>query len=162
MELIDIILGSLLAFGLIKGLMKGLFVELASVVSLLVGIFVAVKFSGFVGSLLQGHLCNPKYASITAFVLTFIAAVVGVILLAKAFTKVADFSGLGWLNRALGGLFGTIKMALILSVALNFFVKLNSTNALASKEAIDGSIFFNPILSISNYIFPVLKVWFGQ
>ena len=161
MELIDIILGALLAFGLIKGLMKGLFVELASVVSLLVGIFIAVKFSGYVGVLLEGHLGNPKYASITAFVLTFIAAVVGVILLAKAFTKVADFSGLGWLNRALGGVFGTVKMALIVSVALNFFVKLNSTNALASQQAIDDSIFFNPILSISNYIFPVLKVWFG-
>lgn len=162
MELIDIILGGLLAFGLIKGLMKGLFVELASVVSLLLGIFIAVKFSGFVGTLLDGHLGNPKYASITAFVITFLAAVVAIFLLAKAFTKVADFSGLGWLNRALGGLFGGIKMALILSVVLNFFVKLNSTNALASQEAIENSIFFNPILSISNYIFPVLKVWFGR
>lgn len=160
MELIDIILGGLLAYGLIKGAWKGLFVELASVVALLVSIFIAVKFSGFVGQLFEGHLGNPKYASITAFVITFIAAVVGVILLAKTFTKIADYSGLGWLNRVLGAIFGTIKMALIVSVALNFFAKLNSTNALASQEAIDQSIFFNPILSISNYIFPMLKVWF--
>jgi len=160
MKLIDIIIGAILVYGLVKGLWKGLFAELASVVALMLGLFIAVKFIGFAGTMLSGHLGNAKHASITAFLLTFIAVVVGVVLLAKVFTKIADFSGLGLVNRVLGGFFGLVKMALIVSVALNFFLKLNSSNAFASPKTLNDSIFFNLVLSISTYIFPILKTWF--
>lgn len=159
---IDIILGGLLLYSIVKGLWKGLFAELASLLSLLVGIYVAVKFSGLVGKMLEGHVDNPKYISITAFTITFIAVVVGIILLAKVFTKLADFSGLGLVNRLLGGFFGLLKMILILSVSLNFFMKLNSSNALAEKKTLDDSLFFYPILKVSNTIFPVLEEWFKE
>ncbi|MNK21310.1 colicin V production protein [compost metagenome] len=159
---IDIVLGGLLLYGLVKGLWKGLFSELASLVSLLVGIYVAVKFSGFVGKMLEGHVNNPKYISITAFAITFIAVVIGIILLAKVFTKLADFSGLGLINRIMGGFFGFLKMVLILSVSLNFFLKINSNNLFAEKETLDNSLFFNPILKVSNTIFPVLEEWFKE
>jgi membrane protein required for colicin V production len=159
---IDIVLGGLLLYGIIKGLWKGLFVELASVLSLLVGLFVAIKFSGFVGKLLEGTVDNPKYASITAFAITFIAVVVGLFLLAKTFTKLADFSGLGLVNRLLGGLFGGIKMVLILSVTLHFFLKININNTFAEKKTLDNSLFFYPVLKVSGIIFPVLETWFAE
>jgi membrane protein required for colicin V production len=162
MEFIDLILGGLLLFGLVKGLWKGLFTELASVVSLLAGIFIAIKFSGAVGKMLEGHVDNPKHVAITAFVLVFIGVVVGIMLLAKTFTKLASFAGLGLVNRLLGGLFGLIKMALILSVSLNFFQKLNANNTFAKKETLDNSLFFHPVLKISNTIFPVLEEWFTE
>lgn len=159
---IDIILGGLLLYGIVKGLWKGLFAELASLLSLLAGIYVAVKFSGLVGKMLEGHVDNPKYISIVAFTITFIAVVVGIVLLAKVFTKLADFSGLGLVNRLLGGFFGLLKMILILSVSLNFFMKLNSSNVLAEKKTLDDSLFFYPILKVSNTIFPVLEEWFKE
>jgi len=162
MEFIDLIIGGLLAYGLVKGLWKGLFTELASVVSLLAGIFIAIKFSGAVSKMLEGQIDNPKHAAITAFVLLFIAVVVGIMLLAKTFTKLADFAGLGLANRLLGGLFGLIKMALILSVSLNFFLKLNSNNTFAEKKTLDNSMFFYPVLKVSTTIFPILKEWFDE
>ena len=163
MIVIDIILGGLLLYGLIKGLWRGLFVELASLVSLIAGIFVALKFSGFIADIISGHVSwEPRYISITAFLITFIAVVVGIILLAKFFTKLADFASLGLLNRILGGVFGFLKMVLILSVSLNFFLKINSTNIFAKKETLDESIFFYPMLEISNTIFPILEDWFKE
>ncbi len=162
MELIDIILGGLLLYGLIKGLWKGLITELAGLVSLFIGIFIAIKFSGYVGTFLAGKMENPKYISMTAFAITFIGVVVGIILLAKVFTKLVSLSGLGLLNRILGGVFGCMKMVLILSVSLNFFLKLNATNAFAEKKTLDKSIFFYPVLSVSSYIFPVLEEWFAE
>ena len=162
MEFIDIILGGLLLYGLGKGLWKGLIAELAALVSLFIGIFVAIKFSGYVGTQLAGHMENPKYISMTAFAVTFIAVVVGIILLAKVFTQLAKATGLGLVNRILGGVFGLMKMILILSVSLNFFLKLNSTNAFAEKKTLDESVFFYPILSVSNLIFPVLEDWFKE
>lgn len=161
MSVIDIILGGLLLYGLIKGLWRGLFVELASLVSLIAGIFIALKFSGFLADVLSKYVeWEPRYISITAFLVTFIGVVVGIILLAKFFTKLADFASLGLLNRILGGVFGFLKMVLILSVSLNFFLKLNSNNLLAKEETLEESIFFYPMLEISNTIFPILEEWF--
>lgn len=162
MEFIDIILGGLLAYGLIRGLYKGLFAELASVISLLAGIFIAVKFSALLGNALGGVVANPKHAKAVAFVILFAAVVVGLMLLAKTFTKLASWAGLGLVNRILGGLFGFIKVALILGVSLNFFQKLNAHNTLAKKETLDNSIFFYPALEVSNTLFPVLQEWFNE
>jgi membrane protein required for colicin V production len=163
MELIDIILGGILLYGLINGYRKGLFVELASLVSLVLGIYLAIKFSGYVGKMFDSQLPdNPKHAAIIAFILTFIAVVVCIMLLAKVFTKIADFTGLGLPNRLLGALFGCIRIILILSVALNFFVKINSNNTFAKKETLEKSIFFYPVLSVSKLIFPVLEEWFAE
>ena len=160
---LDIILFCILVYGIVNGLRKGLFVELASLVSLLLGIYIAIKFSGAVGQFFDGHLPDdPKTAAITAFIITFIAVVVGIILLAKFLTTIADFSGLGLLNRILGGFFGLLRTVLMLSVVLNFFVKINVNNLLADKETLDKSTFFNPVLKISNTIFPVLEEWFAE
>jgi membrane protein required for colicin V production len=158
---LDILLLCFLGFGVFNGLRKGLFVELASLVSLLLGIYIAIKFSGAVGHFFDGHLPeDPKTAAITAFIITFIAVVVGITLLAKVLTKIADFSGLGLLNRVLGGFFGLLRMVLMLSVLLTFFVKINFDNTFASKETLDKSMFFNPIVKVSNIIFPTLEEWF--
>lgn len=160
---LDILLFCFLVYGVINGLRKGLFVELASLVSLLLGIYIAIKFSGAVGSFFDGHLPeDPKTAAITAFIITFIAVVVGITLLAKVLTKIADFSGLGLLNRILGGFFGLLRMILVLSVLLSFFVKINFDNTFAAKETLDKSMFFNPILKVSNTIFPMLEEWFVE
>ena len=45
MNAIDLCIAALLLFGLIKGFMKGLFVELASLVALIAGIYGAFYFS---------------------------------------------------------------------------------------------------------------------
>ena len=42
MNILDIILGALILFGLIRGLSKGLFVEVASLVALIAGVFGAI------------------------------------------------------------------------------------------------------------------------
>lgn len=160
---LDIILLCFLVFGVVNGLRKGLFVELASLVSLLLGIYIAIKFSGAVGHFFDGSLPDdPKTAAITAFIITFVAVVVGITLLAKFMTKIADFSGLGLLNRVLGGFFGLLRMVLVLSVLLSFFVKINFDNTFASKETLDKSMFFNPILKVSNTLFPMLEEWFVE
>ena len=88
--------------------------------------------------------------------------VAAILVLGKVFTKLASFAALGWLNRLLGGLFGFLKMALILSVSLNFFLKINSNNTFAEQKTLDGSFFFYPVLEVSNTIFPVLEEWFAE
>lgn len=163
MEVLDIILGGFLIYGLIKGIWKGLFVELASLLSLVLGIYIAIKFSYLIRSVITDWVSwDPKYIEITAFAITFTGVVIGIVLLAKFFTSVADFASLGWLNRIAGGVFGFLKIILILSIVLHYFQKLNYNEFLVKQETINGSLFFNPIVQVSNTIFPIIEEWFPE
>ena len=53
MVIIDIILGALILYGLIKGLSKGFFVEATSLLALLVGVYGAVHFSNYAAEFLS-------------------------------------------------------------------------------------------------------------
>ena len=160
MAVIDIILAALLLFGFVRGLMKGLFVELASLVSLVAGVYGAIHFSYFVGDFLKDSVdWDEKYISIVAFAITFIVIVIVISLLGKLFTKVADFASLGILNKLLGGVFGALKLGLILSVLLIVFDKLNSTIPFVDKEQTEESILYKPVKELAPMIFPnFLKV----
>jgi membrane protein required for colicin V production len=163
MGFIDIVLAALLVFGLIKGIRNGLFVELASLISLFVGIYIAIKFSYVVRSAVGSVVSwSPKTIQVTAFILTLIAVVIAIHLLAKALTGIASFAFMGWLNTLGGGLLATIKTILLLGVVLCLFQKVNINNMMVSKEIQDTSLLFNPILKTSEFLLPVLTDWFSN
>ena len=56
MDIIDIFLGCALGFGAYKGIKNGLFVELASLISFFVGVFMAIKFSSVVAIMIWQRL----------------------------------------------------------------------------------------------------------
>ena len=125
MSIIDIVLGALLLFGLIRGTMKGLFVEIASLFALVLGVFGAIHFSYFVADLIEPKVdWDEKTMNIVAFATTFVIIVLAISLAGKALTKLADFAALGMLNKLLGSVFGALKIGLILSVLLIVFNKL--------------------------------------
>ena len=160
MGFIDIVLGAFLAYGMFKGFKNGLIVELASLLSLYIGIYVAVKFSSVVGNAHGDTLSTSKTGKVIAFVLTFLAVVVGIHYLAKALSKIASIVFLGWLNKMGGVVFGLLKTVLIVGIVLSLFQKVNINDTLISKETQENSVFFNPILKTSEFMLPVLTDWF--
>lgn len=163
MQVIDIILGCLLLYGLVRGFWNGFFIEIASLFSLLLGIFIAIKFSSFAQSLLSSHVSwSPKTIQITAFALTFIAVVIGLSILAKFLTTISKFAGLGIFNKIVGAFFGLLKTILLISVALHFFQKMNSKASFVSKEQLVKSILYYPTLEVSGKIYPALESWFDE
>lgn len=160
MEFIDIILGGVLLYGFLRGIWNGLFVELASFVSLLLGIWAALKFSNTLNIWLQSFVSwSPKTIMIASFALTFILVFIGITLLAKVFTTLFSFAGLGIINKILGGVFGAFKMVLIVGVSLGIFEKINFANHFAEKETLEKSIFYFPILKTTTSIYPSLQEW---
>lgn len=155
MAIIDIILGALLLFGLIRGVMKGLFVEVASLVALVAGIYGAIHFSNFAAEFLDSKLdWDEKYINIVAFAVTFVIIVLIIALAGKALTKLANFAALGVLNKLLGGVFGALKIGLILSILLIVFDNMNSTLPFADKEDLEDSILYKPVKSLAPLLFP--------
>lgn len=161
MSFIDIIFAVLLCIALYKGIKNGLFVELASLLALLVGIFIAIKFSYITKTFLETKVSwEPKYIEIVAFALTFLLVVILIHLSAKLLTKFADFAYIGWLNKLAGAVFSCLKTMLLLSIVILFFEKINIGHTLVKKETLDESIFYNPTKEISAFIFPKIEEWY--
>ena len=163
MSYIDLFLGGLLIYGLVRGFWNGFFIELASFVSLLAGVYVAIKFSFFMKTFLGNHVSwNPKTIQIVAFILTFILVVIGISLLAKFLTRMANLASLGPLNKLAGSFVGGLKMILLLSVTLHLFEKINIGNAFAEKATLDDSLFYHPIQKTAALIYPAIKDGFME
>lgn len=155
MTVIDIILGALLLFGLIRGLTKGLFVEIASILALILGVYGAIHFSHFATDFLESRVdWDEKYVNIASFAITFIIIVFVISLAGKALTKLADFASLGMLNKLLGGLFGLLKIGLILSVILMVFTNMNKAIPFVDDEDIEKSVLYEHVRSLAPMIFP--------
>ena len=157
MHALDIIILILLGFGLVKGFFKGLFVELASLIGLVAGVYGAYYFSDYSANFLREHFSwNENYLQISAFAITFMLILLSIIVAGKALTKLADFAALGLLNKFLGGLFGLLKMAVIIGVLITLFALINSNLMLIEEKTLQTSIFFEPIKATALNIFPDL------
>jgi len=155
MGVIDIVLGALILFGLVRGFMKGLFVEVASLLALVAGVYGAMHFSNFAAEFLQTKTeWNEQTINITAFAVTFVVIVLAIAFAGKALTKLANFAALGIINKLLGGIFGALKIALILSIVLNIFDKMNRTIAFVDEDSIERSMLYTPVKSLVPLIFP--------
>jgi len=155
MNFLDIILVALLLFAFIRGLIKGFFVEIASLVALIAGVFGALHFSDFAADFLREKVSwDDNYISLTAFSITFIIIVITITMLGKALTKIASFAFLGWLNKLLGGIFALLKSVLILSIVLLLFSKVNNTIPFVENKILEESYFYEPIKEFTLMIYP--------
>jgi membrane protein required for colicin V production len=155
MNIFDIVIAALLIFGFVRGVMKGLFVEVASLVALIAGVYGAIHFSYFIGDFLKESVSwSEEYVSLMAFAGTFIIIIIVISLLGKVLTKLADFASLGVINKILGGVFGALKIGLILSVVFIFFGKINNTIPFIKKKTLEESILYKPVKKVAPTIFP--------
>jgi len=155
MTAIDITLVALIGFGAVKGLFKGFFVEVASLLALLMGAYSAIHFSNYAGVFIAKYFeLSEKTASITAFIITFLAIVFAISFAGKALTKLASFASLGILNKILGGLFGGLKAALLVSVVLLVFDTLNTSLPIVSQASLAESVFYKRVQSLAPAILP--------
>jgi membrane protein required for colicin V production len=161
MSFLDIVLGAFLGYAIYKGIKNGIFVEFASLLSLIVGIYAAIKFSYIVRSIIAKMVSwSPATVQIVSFVITLVLIVIAVNLLGSFFTKLFSLAHLGWLNKLGGAIFSVLKTAVLLGVVLSLLLKLNFHDVLISKETQESSYFFKPILKTSEILLPVLTEWF--
>ena len=155
MNILDIILAVILLFGIVRGFKNGFFVEVTSLVALALGVYGAIHFSYFAGDFLKDKVDWPeKTLQIVAFAITFLIIVLLISLTGKLLTKIADVAALGILNKIAGAAFGAAKLALILSIILIVFSKLNRTLPFVSEEGLSSSILYSPVKNLAPTLFP--------
>jgi len=149
MHTIDLFLLIPIVLGFVFGLFKGLIRELTSLAAIVLGIYGAKLFSPVVsGLLIHTFDFSPKTAHPLSYLLIFIAIAVGLLMLARMLDKIFDSMSLGGLNKFLGGLFGALKYALIISVLLNVFDALDSKFPIIKVKTKEESIGYKPLLKL--------------
>lgn len=155
MNMMDIIFGIILILGTIQGLRKGLFVELASLIGLIAGVYGAIHFSYFVGDWLSEKTSwGEQTIKLTAFALTFVIIIIVVSLAGKLLTKIADFAMLGVINKIAGAVFSILKYSFLLSVVLMFVDAADRQISFIGEENKTGSVIYPIIQPLAPSLLP--------
>ena len=159
MNVIDSILILIFVAAAINGFVKGFFIELASIVSLILGIWAAVKFSGLVQVWLAGYFdWSADVMKLVAFILIFIFVVLVVHLVATLTEKFVRAIALSFFSRLGGAVIGLLKTAFILSIIMIVIFKIeNLTGRIIPEKAKSESRLYGPIENIAPNILPFLK-----
>ena len=113
------------------GLWRGIVREVVSLAGWVIAFLAANLLAGPIGERLPEAMARTELRVLVAFVAVFVASLVVTTLAGLLLSKVVKAAGLGGLDRALGGLFGLLRGALI-AVAFALVAGLTS---LPQKEA---------------------------
>ena len=138
MNLIDLIIIAIIVFGIIRGYSKGLIIELSSFFGIFITFFIAGNVDNFLSNEISAFISvNSDLLNTISFIIIFILSYLLIIYLAKGFTKLAKVVYLGLLNSVLGGVFGGLKLLLILLIITKIIFSLNLlSNNIISESSI--------------------------
>lgn len=158
MNYFDIIIIIPLLWGAFKGFKKGLIIELASIIALLLGVWGGIKFSS-VSAKYLGEVFNisEKLMPLISFALTFILIVIAVFALAKLLERFIKMTSLSFINKLVGAVFGTLKFGLIISIILNLVNNINEEITVLEPEMQSTSLLYQPISKIALIVFPGIR-----
>lgn len=155
MNTIDIVIVVILLFGLIKGFLKGLFIEITSLVGLVLGVYGAIHFSYFLSDILKSRVSwDASMIQIVAFAGTFLIILLALVFLGKALTKIAETVALGFFNKILGAIFGLLKYALILSIVFLVYDQISDSLKFINKREAKQAVLYEPVKKLAPTIFP--------
>lgn len=156
MNFLDIIFIIPIVWFAYQGFKRGLIIELASLLALILGIYAALYFSGYAANFLINSIdMGPKYVPMASFILTFIVVVIIVYFIGKILEKLVNIVALGFLNKLAGCFFGILKAAVVLSIVLLIINQFNDD--LISRQKKKNSFLYGPIAGIAPILWKSLE-----
>lgn len=144
---------------IIGGIQRGFIAQAISLISLILGVWLAFHFSDLATEWLSQYLTgvSETVLSIVGFVVVFCIVAVLLFLVGKILRGVAKMVSLGWLDWCLGLVFAILKAALVIGIVIIFFDTLNLKFEFFSQDKLDESLLYGPLRDISYKVFPYLK-----
>jgi membrane protein required for colicin V production len=112
----DILVVIIVGYGLVRGLFRGLVKEVASIIGVLGGFYLAYSYYRNLGTHLGWMTSNESYQMIIGFLVIFCGVLILVAGLAMMIKYLLKIAYLGWADRIGGLIFGGIKGILIISI----------------------------------------------
>jgi len=152
---IDLIILLCLGWGAFKGFRKGFILQSSLIIALVLAIWGGFAFAGKLEPYIRNDIkMSDATAHIVSFIVIFLTIIVVVSASGLLVSKVADAVTLGFINRLAGAVFGIVANALILSVFIMLFNRVNEKKQLVEPEKIDKTYLYKPIEKFAPTIFP--------
>lgn len=153
--LIDVIILLCLGWGAYKGFKKGFIIQSFTILALVLAIWGGLAFAGMLEPFMKKHFgLSDLVCYVISFILIFALVIILVYTSGYLVTKVADIATLGMMNRLAGAAFGILANALILSVLILLFNRMNDKKHFIEKETIEKTYLYKPIGKVAPAIFP--------
>lgn len=158
MNYIDIIILIFLLYGAFRGFSRGLIIEVATLLGLVLGVYFSIRYSPYTEGVLRDFLnVSSRYISYIALAVTFVVVAVVVYILGKLLTKVIDIIALGLVNKLLGTILGIVKYFIVVCVLLLITDVLNEKFHFLSEETAQKSLLFYPFLNFAQKIYNSIR-----
>ena len=157
--IIDIVIFLCLGWGAYLGFKKGFIIQSFTVLAMVLAIWAGFAFN--IAPFLSRHFgMNKTACEVASFILIFILTLILVYTSGYFVSKLVNAFTLGMINRVAGAAFGIFANALIISVIILLFNKVNDKRMHEKKEYIiervtlDKSFLYNPIGKVAPAICP--------
>jgi membrane protein required for colicin V production len=155
MNLLDLIIIIPVVWLCIRGFSKGLIIELASLIGMVLGILAAWYFSGQVSDFLKGYFTlTDQSLKIISYIIIFLAVMLIVYLIGKAIESVVDMVMLGFVNKFLGAIFGLAKGIVLVGIVLFILESTGAADKIIKPETKEKSMFYRPIMQMVHFVMP--------
>jgi membrane protein required for colicin V production len=158
MNYIDMFIMVLLIWAVFKGYTRGFIMQLATIAALVIGIYAALKLSGFTAKHLERYLnTSSESLYLISMAVTFILVFIGINFVGHLVEKMVETVELSFVNRLLGVLFSVIKTMIIIGIILAFANRLDQKVSILPKYTREHSLFYKPFTRIATILFPSLQ-----
>jgi len=141
------------------GAKNGVIRQIGGIVGLILGVYLAYRFSPSLAESVSGRInCPSNVSKVIAFTLIMTATLLAMSLLGRILESIFSAAAIGWINRLLGIILSLSIGILLIGVVLNMlkFVDSNWFPILGDSEFSESKL-AEPILSIIDKVFPYLK-----
>ena len=150
MSYLDIFLIIIIGWGAYNGFLMGLIKELASILGIIFGIYLAKNYYSFLDQKLYLLFeSEANYLSLISAVIIFLLTIMIFKIVASFLTKFLKLIALGLLNKIIGAIFGVLKSLLILCVIIFVFSKINNAVNIIEKDKLQESFIYTEIERIN-------------
>ena len=158
MNYIDMFIIVLLIWAVFRGFTQGFIMQLTLLAALALGIFAALKLSGFTAEKLVDYISvSSESLYLISIGITFVLVFIGVNLVGKLVEKMVEAVQLSFINRLFGVIFSLGKTVILLGILLAFINRIDLHTPLLPKYSREHSLFYKPFTTIATTIFPSLK-----
>lgn len=151
MTIVDIIVLAILGISVAFGAWRGLVREVLALVAWVAAFLIANLLAPDAAKLLPRAMANEELRLLVSFVVVFIAALVGLSVLAIMASKLVRIIGLGPSDRVVGGIFGLVRGLLVVMI----LVLLAGLTTVPRQPMWRNAILSAPLEAFAGYI----KAW---
>lgn len=158
MNFIDVLILIPVLWGFWRGFMKGVIMEVATLLAFFLGVWGGMKLSDVVAGWIRDLFSSESpYIPLIAFALVFVSILIGVFAIARFIEKSMEQTTLGIFNKLAGGLFGALKFLLIISVLFFVIDAVEKSVTVIPPHVKNNSLLYRPVATIAPAVIPGLR-----